>query len=211
VSRFVLVGAVALICASASTIAADIEGTTFSSKTANVRMTLPRGWRWSDQATYPGILLRMNRTRPKATMLLAVDPLPTEFDPTCLTRPPVTEGAPETALPPELRVACQQSKRLVELGFIVGEVKEAARPWFDYVGKNDRQLRQGIAVLGEHVFTLVLSADTAGARAQYARTFDKALRSLRVLLTPGGATIEGDDTEEVPVEEEVSPDAGVAE
>jgi hypothetical protein len=32
-----------------------------------------------------------------------------------------------------------------------------------------------------------------------------------VLLTPGGATIEGDDTEEVPLEEEVSPDAGVAE
>src|SRR5262245_46761050 len=68
VKRAVVIAAI-LVGASASPLDAEIEGTTFSSKTANVRMTMPRGWRWSDQATYPGILLRMNRTRPRAAML----------------------------------------------------------------------------------------------------------------------------------------------
>jgi hypothetical protein len=209
VATAILVGG--LLTATASSIDADIEGTTFSSKTAHVRMTLPRGWRWSDQATYPGLILRMNRTRPRATMMLAVDPLPTEIDPSCRDRPPAAEGAPSLPFPIEVQVACQQGLRLTELGFTVGVVKEGARPWFDYAYK-ERQLRQGVFVAGEDVFTLVLAAETAASRAQYARTFDKALRSLRTLRT--APVIDEETGEEisdggVPIEE-APLDGGVA-
>lgn len=162
---------------------AEIEGGTFSSETHNVRVTLPRGWRISDQPTYPGVILRMFKTRPRLSMLLAVDRLDdlrAGIDADCRTRGSSVDRAVQTPATLPMQLACAQSRRLAELGFEVGPIKEAARPWFDYAGKT-RQLRQGVVVLGDNVFTLVLAADTAAGRAQYARTFDKALRSIRVL------------------------------
>jgi len=176
----IVVGGAALIAD------ADIEGGTFSSETHNVRMTLPRGWRISDQATYPGIIVRMFRTRPRGTILLAVDPLADTtagIEEACRTRPGAVDGAAPVALALEVQIACQQGRRLTTLGFTVGAIKEAARPWFDY-STSRRELRQGVVVIGESVFTLVLASETAAGRAQYARTFDKALRSLRILETP---------------------------
>ena len=176
----VVVGGAAMIAS------ADIEGGTFSSEGHNVRMTLPRGWRISDQATYPGIILRMYRTRPRATMMIAVDSLADAtagIEEACRTRQAATEGAPAVTLALEVQIACQQGRRLGTLGFTVGTIKEAARPWFDYA-TDRRELRQGVVVLDDTVFTVVLAADTAATRAQYARTFDKALRSLRQLETP---------------------------
>ncbi len=176
---------------------ADIEGNTFTSKEHNVRMTLPRGWRISDQATYPGVVLRMFRTRPRGTILLAVDPLPTSIDPSCLERPPTVEGeAAVAAASREVQIACQQRLVLANLGFRVDAIKEAARPWFDYAS-DKRQLRQGVIVIDDEVFTVVLASDTAAARAQYARTFDKALRSLRALTieeAEAAAAAEGEPT-----------------
>jgi hypothetical protein len=206
VTAIVVGGALA---AASAPLDADIEGTTFTSKSAHVRMTLPRGWRWSDQATYPGLILRMNRTRPRATMLLAVDPLPTEIDPSCRDRPPAAEGAPALEAPRSVQIACQQGKRLVELGFTVGAFNDAARPWFDYA-YGDRQLRQGVFVSDDSVFTLVLAGETAASRAQYARTFDKALRSLRAIGTsPVIDEATGEVVSDGGVVEEVPSDAGV--
>ena len=179
----ILVGGAALIAG------ATIEGGTFSSETHNVRMTLPRGWRISDQGTYPGIIVRMFRTRPRGTILVAVDPLADAtqgIEETCRTRPGTGEGAAPVTLALEVQIACQQSRRLSKLGFTVGAIKEAARPWFDY-STDKRELRQGVVVLEDTVFTVVLAADTIASRAQYARTFDKALRSLRQLETAAEA------------------------
>lgn len=169
---------------------ADIESTTFTSKSDNVRVTLPRGWRWSDQPSYPGVVLRMNRTRPRGTMILAVQAAPTSIDPACRNRP-ASEGSTVTqALPPEMQIACVEQKHLEGLGFDLQPIKEAQRPWFDYASKT-RSLRQGIVVVGQRVFTLVLSTDTPASRAQHARTFDSTLRSIRALAAPGADTDAG--------------------
>jgi hypothetical protein len=162
---------------------ATIEGNTFTSEAHNVRLTLPRGWRWSDQPTYPGIIARMFRTRPRATMMLAVDPrgdVERGITDECRTRTPATASDPPVPAPLALQVTCQQASRLADLGFSILTIKEADRPYIDYA-IGDRELRQGVVIAGESVFTLVLAADTAGARAQYARTFDTALRSIRVV------------------------------
>lgn len=178
-----IVAIAALVAATAITdrddARAEIDGATFTSDETGVRMTLPRGWRISEQPSYPGVVLRMFKTRPRITILLAVDARPTSIDETCTTRPALTpEGAPGV-LPIEQQIACQQARRLSALGFAVGPIKDAARPWFDYAA-DGRELRQGVVVHGAQVVTLVMAADTAAARAQYARTFDKALRSIRI-------------------------------
>jgi hypothetical protein len=184
----ILVGGAVLIAG------ADIEGGTFTSETHNVRMTLQRGWRIADQSAYPGIIVRMFRTRPRGMILVAVDPLADAtkgIEKECRTRPGGAEGAPDVTLALEVQIACQQSRRLSSLGFTVGTIKEAARPWFDY-STDRRELRQGVVVLDDTVVTVVLATDTAAARAQHARTFDKALRSLRQLETAEQAAAAGD-------------------
>ncbi|MCA9674866.1 MAG: hypothetical protein H6709_23025 [Kofleriaceae bacterium] len=163
---------------------AAIEGGTFTSTDQNVRVTLPRGWRVSDQAAYPRVILRMFRTRPRAAMMLAVDPLPAA---SALPEDCVAEATPPTQL------ACLQKHRLAALGFEVGAVQGGTRPWFDFADGH-RQSRQGLVILGDQVFTLVLSADSAAARAQYARSFDRALRSVRRNEGEGDAAATGDAT-----------------
>jgi len=186
---------------------ADIEGTVFSSKDDNVRVTLPRGWRVADQPSYPGIILRMNRTRPRGSMLLASGSVSTtQIAPGCKTRAVADSGSSDVAaqqrpLPLEMQIACTQRTTLDGLGFEVGPIKEAQRPWFDY-GSKDKTLRQGVVLIGDRVFTLVLSTETAASRAQYARTFDSMLLSIRALEAE-------DDTTDAGVVTTSGGDAGV--
>jgi hypothetical protein len=122
----------------------------------------------------------MYRTRPRGTLLLAVDDLPT-IEVACQARAQTEDGTNTSIdLPLAVQVACHQAKDLEARGFTVGPIKEATRPWFDYEDK-ERMLRQGVAVLGDKVATVVLASDTTAGRAQYNRTFDKTLRSLRAL------------------------------
>lgn len=181
---------------------ADIDGGTFSSEADNVRATVPRGWRVSDQPSYPGVILRMFRTRPRGTLLLAVDPIPT-IEVGCQARP-TSDGTTPVDLPLASQIACHQAKELEAKGFTVGAIKEAARPWFDYEDKS-RMLRQGVVVLGDTVATLVLAADTTAGRAQYNRTFDKILRSIRALEASSGAAAATSDGD---VAATTAPDAG---
>jgi hypothetical protein len=195
-----VVGGALVVAIAARDSDADVDGGTFTSSVHNVRATLPRGWRISDQATFPGVILRMFRTRPRATILVAVDQLVdarARVDASCKT------GAIE------VQIACHQTLRLAALGFETGAIKEAARPWFDY-GDDKRQLRQGVAVIGGRVFTVVLAADTTASRAQYARTFDKILRSLRRHEAEGATTMPGDAPSDGGVPQDGGLDAGVA-
>lgn len=180
---------------------ADIEGGTFSSNADNVRATVPRGWRVSDQPTYPGVILRMYRTRPRGSLILAIDDLPT-IEVGCQAKPAIEGGNPVVSTLP-VQVACHQAKELETRGFTVGPIKEAARPWFDYEDQT-RMLRQGVVVLGDQVATLVLAADTQAGRAQYNRTFDKVLRSVRALETASGEPVPDDGGAPA----EFAPDAG---
>lgn len=185
--------------------AAEIEGGTFTSNADNVRATVPRGWRVSEQASYPGVVLRMYRTRPRGTLLLAVDALPT-IEVACQARP-MSEGGTPIDLPLAVQVACHQVKDLEARGFTVGPIKEAARPWFDYEDKT-RMLRQGVVVLGDQVATLVLASDTTAGRAQYNRTFDKVLRSIRALEADEAAATVDAAPPDGGILQQLAPDAG---
>jgi hypothetical protein len=102
-----------------------------------------------------------------------------------------------------MQILCGQAKELEKLGFVIGPIKEASRPWFDY-SIEGHEMRQGLVVFGDRVVTLVLSADTAASRAQYARTFDKTLRSLRALEVAKSGDADAAPTDgEAPPEEEV--------
>jgi hypothetical protein len=50
--------------------AADLEGQSFTSRADHVRLVVPRGWRASDQASYPGLILWMARSQPQGQMVL---------------------------------------------------------------------------------------------------------------------------------------------
>lgn len=210
-ARHATVTALALVAtaAGAFSVGAEIDGTAFTSEANNVRMTVPRGWRNNDQSSYPGVLLRMYKTNPGGTMLLAVDDLPEKIDPTCVARQTTTgEGVVvEEELPLPLQIACDQSRRLKTFGFEVGTIKEAARPTFDYAS-GTRALRQGVAVIEDRVFTLVLSASTPEARAQHTRTFEKSLLSLRALTASERAAARGDDVSDAGLDDAGVPDDG---
>ncbi|HTJ41233.1 MAG TPA: hypothetical protein VL463_04030 [Kofleriaceae bacterium] len=174
----VAIASLAAVGASACspTARAAIDEDTFTSREADVRMVAPRGWRKSDQPSYPGILLWMIHEKPPGQMLLTVEDI----------------GAPSRACWPktcghDATVAdfvCVLSTRLKDAGFTVGPVEDGR--WFDYQqGKNaTRFLRQGVVVLGHHAFTLILAAPTTNDRATNARIFDRALRSVRPLSSP---------------------------
>src|SRR5512134_1145575 len=49
---------------------ATLEGQVFTSREHRVRLTAPRGWRASDQSSYPGVLLWMRRSKPPGLMML---------------------------------------------------------------------------------------------------------------------------------------------
>jgi hypothetical protein len=161
---------------------AQIEGGAFVSERHNLRVTLPRGWRIADQPAYPGVLVRMYRTRPPATLLVAVDRLAevvARIEPECRSRPPAGGEGAAVVSPLEIQIACQQARALEALGFEIGTTREAARPFFLY--KSDtRDLSQGVVVLGDRVFTVVLAGEP-GVRSQYQGVFERTLRGMRLL------------------------------
>lgn len=179
-----VVGAVAFAASLANRSArATIDDDVFTSREADVRMVAPRGWRKSDQPSYPGVLMWMVLEKPPGKMLLTVEDI----------------GAASRACWPKecgkdatvADFACALTARLRTAGFAVGPLEDGR--WFDYQrGKDASQfLRQGVVVLGHHAFTLILAAPTANDRATNARVFDRALRSIRPLSAPGEG--EGED------------------
>jgi len=159
---------------------ATLDGDVFTSRDANVRMVVPRGWRVSDLPNYPGVLLWMVRTSPPGVMLLTVDTI--DRDLRC-SWPPRCRAA---GTPLADQVACGLAARLGETGFRVGEVQPGRAPWFDY--EDDRRwLRQAVLVAGRSAVTLILSAQSAADRSSQARAFDRALRSLRPLTASEAA------------------------
>src|SRR5215207_4656198 len=76
IARAALVAAMAAAAALAyvrSRASAGLEGEVYTSREANIRMAVPRGWRVSDLPSYPGVLLWMAHTKPPGVMLLTVD------------------------------------------------------------------------------------------------------------------------------------------
>src|SRR6476646_4671211 len=57
-----------------STVNAELENQIYSSKADRLRIVVPRGWRATEQPSYPGLLLWMIRNQPEGKIVLTAEP-----------------------------------------------------------------------------------------------------------------------------------------
>jgi hypothetical protein len=171
--------------------AADLENGVFTSRPDHLRLLVPRGWRSSEQSTYPGLRLWMARSQPQGQIELTAEAFTREL----YCSWPVPCRTSHEILP--AKYACALRAKLAALRMHVGpteagpkENEAAGLPsvWFEY-DDGKHFLRQAIAISSDRAFSLVLSAPTGDARATHARAFEQALRTLQ-LLTPEEARSE---------------------
>jgi hypothetical protein len=173
---------------------ADLENSVFTSRANRLRMVVPRGWRATDQPSYPGLLLWMLRSQPPGQIVLTAEAFTREQ---YCSWPIACRTSPESL---SSKYACALRARLVGQRMQVGPVQAGPKDneaaglpsvWFEY-DDGKRFLRQAVAVGGDRIVTLVLSTPTNDARASHVRPFEQALRTLRPLTTDEASTIEPD-------------------
>jgi len=184
--RLVLAIAAAALVALAITTSvsdAELENQIFTSKKDRLRLVVPRGWRATDQPSYPGMLLWMLRSKPEGKMVLTAEPF---------TRTVYCSWPPEcraTSDPLATKLACALRQKLTAQRLHVGPVQagpkenEAAGTpsvWFE-LDDGEHFLRQAVALGEDRVVSLTLSAASAEARTAHVRAFEQALRTLRPL------------------------------
>jgi hypothetical protein len=180
--------------------AAELESAVFTSREARLRMIVPRGWRASDQTSYPGLVLWMARSDPPGQIQLTVERFTRDLFCTwprsCQTS---REGLPS-------RYACAlrfalEAKRLrvepIQAGPKENEAAGLASIWFDY-DDGKHFLRQAIAFSSDFAISLVLSTPTREARGTHGRAFEQALRTLHLLSAEESARAEGIDAAVAP-------------
>jgi len=164
---------------------AELENSIYTSKTDRLRLVVPRGWRATDQPSYPGLLLWMMRSEPEGRIVLTSEP----FTRDVYCSWPVRCQMSHDALPAKL--ACALGSKLATQGMHVGPVQagpkeneDAGLPsvWFEY-DDGRHFLRQALAIDADHVVSLVLSASSTEARNAHVRAFEQALRTLRPLTS----------------------------
>lgn len=183
--------------AAASIASADLDNAIYTSKADKLRLVVPRGWRATDQPSYPGLLLWMMRSEPEGRIVLTSE----AFTRDVYCSWPVRCQMSHDALP--AKAACALASKLsaqrVHVGPVQGGPKEnedvgLPSVWFEY-DDGKHFLRQAIAIDEDHVVSLVLSAPTIEARNAHVRAFDQALRTLRPLtpdelgITPQGSAV----------------------
>lgn len=180
----IVVGVLALAIHS-STVNADLENSIFTSKAHRLRIIVPRGWRATDQPSYPGLLLWMLRSSPSGKMVLTAEPFTRQV---YCSWPIECRSSPDS-LPQ--KYACAMRHKLEAQRLHVGVVQagpkeneQAGMPsvWFDFDDGEDF-VRQAVAVREDRLISLVLSAPSTEARNAHVRYFEQALRTLRP-LTP---------------------------
>lgn len=184
--RLVLaIGACVLVAIALGTsiVEAELDNQIFTSKKHHVRLVVPRGWRATDQAGYPGLLLWMMRDQPRGTMVLSAEPF---------TRGVFCGWPPECRAstdPLPTKLACALRSKLATQRLHVGPVQagpkeneQAGMPsvWFE-IDDGKHFLRQAVAIGEDHIVSLTLTASSAEARTAHLRDFERALRTLRPL------------------------------
>jgi len=166
-----------------SVVVAELENQIFSSKTHRLRLVVPRGWRATDQPSYPGMVLWMLRTRPDGNMVLTAEPF---------TRTVYCSWPPECRATPDplaTKLACALRQKLNAQRIRVGPVQagpkenqEAGLPsvWYE-LDDGKQYLRQAVALSEDRVVSLTLTAQSSEARTAHVRAFEQALRTLRPL------------------------------
>ncbi|MGN6104039.1 MAG: hypothetical protein ACTHU0_02950 [Kofleriaceae bacterium] len=160
---------------------ADLESSVFESSADGVRIVVPRGWRATDQPSYPGLLLWMMRSQPPGQIVLTSE----AFTRGLYCSWPVECRTLQDSM--TARYACALRTRLAAQRLRVGpaqpgpkENQAAGLPsvWFEY-DDGKRFLRQAVAMTEHRAVSLVLSAPSNEARAAHVRPFDLALRTLQ--------------------------------
>lgn len=162
---------------------ADLDNLVFTSKPDRIRMVVPRGWRATDQPSYPGLLLWMMRSQPPGQIVLTSEVFTREL---YCSWPVACRNSTDPVL---ARYVCALRTKLEGLRMKVGAVQPGPKEnevagipsvYFEYEDGR-RFLRQAFAYANDRFITLVLSAPTNDGRAQHVRPFDQALRTLRPL------------------------------
>lgn len=168
---------------------AELDNLVFTSTSERLRVVVPRGWRATDQPSYPGLLLWMMRSQPPGQIVMSAEP----FTRALYCSWPAACRASSDAMP--VRYACAVRSKLGGQRLRLGPVQPGPKDnlaaglpsvWFEY-DDGRRFLRQAIAMSGERAVSLVLSAPTAEARATHARAFDQTLRTLEELTAAEAA------------------------
>ncbi len=164
---------------------ADLDNQVFTSKTALVRLVVPRGWRATDEPSYPGVLLWMMRSEPEGRLALTAEPFTRDvycsWPITCRTGKGAAFSLPaKAACALRSRLLTQHMRTIGDAQAGPKENDDAGLPsvWFEY-DDGGHFMRQAIAVDEDRVVSLVLSTPTSEARAGYVRAFEQALRTLR--------------------------------
>jgi hypothetical protein len=197
-----LVSAAAVIGGVVDESSADLENLVFTSRTDHVRLIVPRGWRASEQPSYPngankttvlnGLLLWMARSQPQGQIVLTGE----EFTHALYCSwPDACRNSNENLA---WRYACAIRDRLSKLHLRVDDIQAGPKDneaaglpsvWFEYQdGKHF--LRQAIAFSTDRAFSLVLTAPNSEARANHTRAFEQALRTMQLIdldATPSAA------------------------
>ena len=194
--------AIALVVIVVASARADLENQIFTSKPDELRVVVPRGWRATDQPSYPGQLLWMTRDKPSAHIVLTAEP----FTRRLYCSWPIPCRTSHDPLPTKL--ACAVRAQLAEHHMRVGPIEAGPKEneaagmpsvWFEY-DDGKHFFRQAVALTDQRAVSLLLSTSSADARTGYVRAFEQALRTLRPLTE-----------EEVSAAAQAAPaDAGVA-
>lgn len=176
--------------------AADLDGQVFTSRPDRLQLLVPRGWRVSDQKSYPGMLLWMARSQPQGQIELTAE----DFTRELYCSWPVTCRTSRDPLP-AAKYACALRTKLEAMHLRVGPIQAGPREneaagvpsvWFEY-DDGKHFLRQAIAMSDDRAFSLVLSTPTADARATHTRAFEQALRTMQLLTPEQTARVTGID------------------
>lgn len=167
---------------------AELENQVFTSRADRLRLVVPRGWRASDQPSYPGLLLWLSRSQPPGQIVLTSETFTREL----YCSWPITCRAAQDAL--TAKFACALRSKLEGLKLRVGTAQPSFKDpdpaavqtvAFEYEDKR-RFLRQAVAIVNDRAVSLVLAAPSNDARAAHVRQFDQTLRTLRI-VTPAEA------------------------
>ncbi len=164
--------------------AAELENQLFTSRGDRIRMVVPRGWRATDQPSYPGLVLWMMRSQPPGQIVLTSEAFTRELY--CSWPIECRTSHESTAS----KYACALRGKLQAQRMRVGPVQPGPRDneasglpsvWFEY-DDGKRFLRQAVALgASDRAVSLVLAAPTNEARAAHVRAFEQALRTLRTV------------------------------
>lgn len=174
---------IALFAVAAPSAQAELENRVFTSTEDRLGIVVPRGWRETTAASYPGLLLWMIGSN--ATMVVTAEPFTRALYCSWPIRCRVGReigtvlGKFACALGQEL-TAQKMKVSAVQAG--PKENQDAGLPsvWFEY-DDGHHFMRQAVALTEDRAISLVMSASSADARSSNVRAFETALRTLRTL------------------------------